>query len=64
MNASGPMGSFRPGELVKRKGVSPRARALCIIISENTDNYTLYNLSLKQLSIVAKVVVEGLYNRI
>ena len=52
---------FEVGELIKRKAVSPKARALCLIISEDTDNYTLYNLSLKRLQTVARCVVEGLY---
>jgi hypothetical protein len=52
---------FEVGELIKRKAVSPRARALCLIIGENTDNYTLYNLSRKSIQVIAKCVVEGLY---
>ena len=52
---------FEVGELIKRKAVSPKARALCLIVGENTDNYTVYNLSLKKLQTVAKCVVEGLY---
>jgi hypothetical protein len=52
---------FEVGELIKRKAISPKARALCLIVSENTDNYTLYNLSLKRITTVAKCVVEGLY---
>jgi len=52
---------FEVGELIKRKAVSPKARALCLIIGEDTDNYTLYNLSLKRLQTVARCVVEGLY---
>ena len=53
---------FEVGELIKRKALSPKARALCLIIGENTDNYTLYNLSLKRITTVAKCVVRGLYN--
>ena len=53
---------FEVGELIKRKAVSPKARALCLIIGENTDNYTLYNLSLKSIQTVAKCVVQGLYD--
>ena len=53
---------FEVGELIKRKAVSPKARALCLIIGENKDNYQLYNLSLKRITIVAKCVVNGLYN--
>ena len=52
---------FEVGELIKRKAVSPKARALCLIISEDSDNYQLYNLSLKHIQTVAKCVVEGLY---
>jgi len=52
---------FEVGELIKRKAVSPKARALCLIIGENTDNYTLYNLSLKSIQTIAKCVIEGLY---
>ena len=52
---------FEVGALIKRKTVTPKARSLCLIVGENTDNYTLYNLSLKKLQTVAKCVVEGLY---
>jgi len=52
---------FEVGELIKRKAVSPKARALCLIIGEDKDNYQLYNLSLKHIQTVAKCVVEGLY---
>jgi len=52
---------FEIGELIKRKAISPKARALCLIISEDQDNYMLYNLSLKRISTVAKCVVRGLY---
>lgn len=56
---------FRPGELIKRKTISSkRARALCIIIGENTDNYTVYNLSRKYTHQIAKCVVEGLYEKV
>jgi hypothetical protein len=53
---------FEIGELIKRKAVSPKARALCLIIGEDQDNYMLYNLSLKRISTVAKCVVRGLYD--
>ena len=53
---------FEVGELIKRKSLSPKARALCLIIGEDKDNYQLYNLSRKHTQIVAKCVVEGLYN--
>jgi len=53
---------FEVGELIKRKAISPKARALCLVIGENKDNYQLYNLSLKRITIVAKCVVNGLYS--
>jgi hypothetical protein len=56
------MEAFEIGELIKRKAVSPKARALCLIVGENTDNYMLYNLSLKRITTVAKCVVQGLYD--
>ena len=56
-------GMFRPGELIKRKQTQ-YAHALCMIIGEDRDNYTVYNLSLKDTRIVAKVVVEGLYEKV
>ena len=52
---------FRLGELIKRKAISPKARALCLIVGEDTDNYTLYNLSLKSIQVVARCVIDGLY---
>ena len=55
---------FIPGELIKRKAVSPKARALCMIISEDRDNYTVYNLSLKNTKTVARCVIEGLYEKV
>ena len=55
---------FRPGELIKRKTISPKARALCMVIGEDTDNYTVYNLSLKDTRVIAKCVVQGLYEKV
>ena len=52
---------FEIGELIKRKETPPKARALCLIVGEDQDNYMLYNLSLKRISTVAKCVVRGLY---
>ncbi len=54
------VGMFKPGELIKRIQ-SKYAHALCLIISEDRDNYTVYNCSLKRIQTVAKVVVNGLY---
>ena len=55
---------FKPGELIKRKALSPKSRAICIVVENTGDNYTLYNNSLKCLQTVACVVVEGLYNKV
>ena len=55
---------FDIGELIKRKAISDKARALCLIIGEDNDNYTVYNNSLKCLQLVAIPVVEGLYSKV
>ena len=52
---------FKVGALIERKAISPKARALCLIVGEDTDNYTVYNLSLKTCHPIVKCVVEGLY---
>ena len=54
---------FRPGELIKRKDTQ-YAHALCLIIGEDNDNYSVYNLSLKDTRIIAKVVIDGLYEKV
>jgi len=54
---------FKVGELIKRKAVSPKARAICIVVENTGDNYTLYNNSLKTLQTVACVVVNSLYTK-
>ena len=54
---------FKPGELIKRKDVSHRARAYCIVVEKGENNYTVYNNSLKSLQIVAIPVIEGLYSK-
>ena len=57
------MGMFRPGELIKRKDTQ-YAHAFCLIIGEDNDNYSVYNLTLKDTRLVAKVVIEGLYEKV
>ena len=54
---------FEVGELIRRKAISGKARALCLIIGENDNNYQLYNLSRKHIQEIAKCVVEGLYTQ-
>ena len=59
------VGMFRPGELIKRKAsTEPRARSLSMILGEDNDNYTLYNLTAKDTKTIAKCVVESLYSKI
>lgn len=55
---------FARGDLIKRKAISPKARALCLVIGGDRDNYKLYNLATKQTRDVAKLVVRGLYERV
>ena len=63
--ATVPLGMFRPGELIKRKAsTEPRARSLSLILGEDNDNYTLYNLTAKDTKTIAKCVVESLYSKI
>jgi len=54
---------FKVGELIKRKAVSPKARAMCIVVDNTGDNYTIYNNSLKTLQTVACVVINNLYTK-
>ena len=54
---------FEAGELIKRKAVSHRARAYCIVVNRDEDNYTVYNNSLKCLQVIAVPVIEGLYSK-
>tara|TARA_B100000530_G_scaffold116280_1_gene72453 strand:- start:802 stop:975 length:174 start_codon:yes stop_codon:yes gene_type:complete len=52
---------FEVGELIKRKEVSPKTRAICIVVENTGDNYTLYNNSTQTIRTVACVVVDNLY---
>ena len=53
---------FKPGELIKRKAISSKPKAVCIVVDKSEDNYTVYNNSLKCLQTIAIPVVEGLYS--
>jgi len=55
---------FEVGELIKRKSITPKARAMCVVVDKDENNYTVYNNSLKRLQLVAVPVIEGLYNSI
>ena len=55
---------FEVGELIKRKSIAPKARATCVVVDKDENNYTVYNNSLKRLQLVAVPVIEGLYNSI
>ena len=54
---------FKAGELIKRKTVSNKPKAYCVVVDKAGDNYTLYNSSLKCLQQVACVVVNSLYTK-
>ena len=54
---------FRPGELIRRKETK-YAHAFCLVIGEDNDNYSVYNLTLKDTRLVAKVVIDGLYKKV
>ena len=55
---------FKVGELIKRKTVSDKPKAYCVIVDNDENNYTIYNNSLKCLQQVAVVVVNDLYNAV
>ena len=56
---------FNVGELVRRKTLSDgKARALCVVVDKQGDNYTLYNNSLKCIQQVAIPVINGLYTSV
>jgi len=56
---------FKTGELIKRKTISDgRARAVCVIVDKDENNYTVYNNSLKCLQTVACIVINQLYSRV
>jgi hypothetical protein len=55
---------FKTGELVKRKQVSLKSKAVCVVVDKDENNYTVYNNSLKCLQIIAVPVVEGLYHSV
>ena len=55
---------FKTGELVKRKQVSLKSKAVCVVVDKDKNNYTVYNNSLKCLQCIAIPVVEGLYHSV
>ena len=55
---------FKTGELVKRKQVSLKSKAVCVVVDKDENNYTVYNNSLKYLQCIAIPVVEGLYHSV
>ena len=55
---------FKVGQLIKRKSIAPKARAMCVVVDKNENNYTVYNNSLKCLRVIAVPVIEGLYDSI
>ena len=55
---------FEVGQLIKRKLISTKSKAVCVVVDKDKDNYTVYNNSLKCLQCVAIPVIDGLYNRV
>tara|TARA_R110002049_G_scaffold12011_2_gene54709 strand:+ start:193 stop:372 length:180 start_codon:yes stop_codon:yes gene_type:complete len=55
---------FKTGDLVKRKQVSLKSKAVCVVVDKDENNYTVYNNSLKCLQCIAIPVVEGLYHSV
>ena len=56
---------FKVGELIKRKTVNAsKAKAVCVVVDKDENNYTVYNNSLKCLQCIAIPVVEGLYHSV
>ena len=56
---------YSVGELIKKKTISDgRPGALCIIVSEDIDNYILYNCSRMDRQTIAKCIVRGLYTTV
>jgi hypothetical protein len=56
---------FKAGELIKRKTLSDgRAKAVCVVVEKNEDNYTLFNNSLNSIQTVACIVVNQLYSKV
>ena len=54
---------FKAGELIKRKNISHRPRAYCIVVDKDENNYTVYNHSLKCIQLIAIPVIDGLYSK-
>ena len=56
---------FKVGELIKRKTVNvSKAKAVCVVVDKDSNNYTVFNSSLKCLQQVAIPVIEGLYDTV
>jgi hypothetical protein len=55
---------FKVGELIKRKQLSHRPKAYCVIVDKGYNNYTVYNNSLKCLQTIAIPVIDGLYTSV
>ena len=56
---------FKAGELIKRKTVNViKAKAVCVVVDKERDNYVIYNSSLKCLQQIAIPVLEGLYDTV
>ena len=54
---------FKVGELIKRKLLKVHPRAICVVVNNTGDNYTLYNNSTQKIQTVACVVIDDLYTK-
>jgi hypothetical protein len=55
---------FKVGELIKRKTVSNRAGAVCVVVSKDDYNYTIYNKALDTIQLIAIPVIDGMYSKV
>ena len=55
---------FKAGELISKYNITNSAKGYCVVVDKDSNNYTLYNNSLKCIQTIAIPVVEGLYNPI
>ena len=55
------MNKYKPGDLISRYSKMGSTKGHCVVVDIDSDNYTLYNNSLKCLQRVACAVVDRLY---
>jgi hypothetical protein len=55
---------FKAGELIKRKTISNRAKAVCIVVNKDDCNYTIFNKALNTIQRIAIPVIDGMYSKV